>query len=341
MLRFFIDRPIFASVISVMIVLAGLAALRQLALEQYPNVVPPQVVVTASYPGASAAVVADSVASPLEQEINGVEDMIYMDSTSTDTGTLKLTVTFDIGTDPDQATINVNNRVQAAAPRLPQVVRDMGLGVQARSTDILLLGVLTSPDDSMGMVEISNYALLNMLDELVRIEGVGDASLFGLQDYAMRIWLDPARLAKYELTTQDVAAALREQNAEYATGRLGSPPDSEEEPFTFTVTSEGQLTTPAQFESIVLRGLADGSNLRLGMSPGWNWAPRITVFPAPSMAHPQCPSRSIWSPEPMHWTPPTGFGTRCRSSGKTFRPVSNIPLPTTPPNLCERPFARW
>jgi|TARA_R110001583_G_scaffold68676_1_gene195206 HAE1 family hydrophobic/amphiphilic exporter-1/multidrug efflux pump len=264
MLRFFIDRPIFASVMSVMIVLAGLAALRQLPLEQYPNVVPPQVVVTASYPGASAAVVADSVASPLEQEINGVEDMIYMDSTSTDTGTLKLTVTFDIGTDPDQATINVNNRVQAAAPRLPQVVRDMGLGVQARSTDILLLGVLTSPDDSMGMVEISNYALLNMLDELVRIEGVGDASLFGLQDYAMRIWLDPARLAKYELTTQDVAAALREQNAEYATGRLGSPPDSEEEPFTFTVTSEGQLTTPAQFESIVLRGLADGSNLRLG-----------------------------------------------------------------------------
>ncbi|MEP4573328.1 efflux RND transporter permease subunit, partial [Marinobacter sp.] len=189
MLRFFIDRPIFASVISVIIILAGLAALRLLPLEQYPNVVPPQVVVTASYPGASAAVVADSVASPLEQEINGVEDMIYMDSTSTDTGTLKLTVTFDIGTDPDQATINVNNRVQAAAPRLPQVVRDMGLGVQARSTDILLLGVLTSPDDSMGMVEISNYALLNMLDELVRIEGVGDASLFGLQDYAMRIWL--------------------------------------------------------------------------------------------------------------------------------------------------------
>ncbi|MDO8862020.1 multidrug efflux RND transporter permease subunit [Haliea sp. E1-2-M8] len=264
MLRFFIDRPIFASVISVIIVLAGLAALRQLPLEQYPNVVPPQVVVTASYPGASATVVADSVASPLEQEINGVEDMIYMDSTSTDTGTLQLTVTFDIGTDPDQATINVNNRVQAAAPRLPQIVRDMGLRVQSRSTDILLLGVLTSPDDTMGMVEISNYALLNMLDELVRIEGVGDASLFGLQDYAMRVWLDPARLAKHELTTQDVAAALREQNAEYATGRLGAPPNDEADPFTFTVTSEGQLTTPEQFESIVLSSEADGSSLRLG-----------------------------------------------------------------------------
>ncbi|MGQ9427043.1 efflux RND transporter permease subunit [Gilvimarinus sp. F26214L] len=264
MLRFFIDRPIFASVISVVIILAGLAALRQLPLEQYPEVVPPQVVVTASYPGASAAVVADSVAAPLEQEINGVEDMIYMDSTSTDTGTLQLTVTFDIGTDPDQATINVNNRVQAAAPRLPQLVRDMGLRVQSRSADILLLGVLTSPDDSTGMLDISNYALLNMLDELVRIEGVGDASLFGLQDYAMRVWLDPARLAKHELTTGDVAAALREQNAEYATGRLSAPPSGEEEPFTFTVTSEGQLTTPAQFESIILRSEADGSSLRLG-----------------------------------------------------------------------------
>lgn len=264
MLRFFIDRPIFASVISIIIVLAGLAALRQLPLEQYPNVVPPQVVVTASYPGASATVVADSVAAPLEQEINGVENMIYMDSTSTDTGTLQLTVTFEIGTDPDQATINVNNRVQAATPRLPQIVREMGLRVQSRATDMLMLGVLTSPDDSMGMVEISNYALLNMLDELVRIEGVGEASLFGLQDYAMRVWLDPARLAMHELTTQDVAAALREQNAEYATGRLGAPPGGEEEPFTFTVTSEGQLTTPEQFESIVLHSETDGASLRLG-----------------------------------------------------------------------------
>lgn len=264
MLRFFIDRPIFAAVISVIILLTGLAALRQLPLEQYPNVVPPQVVVSASYPGASAAVVAASVAAPLEQAINGVENMIYMDSTSTDTGTLQLTVTFDIGTDPDQAAINVNNRVQTAAPRLPQTVRDMGLRVQSRATDILLLGVLTSPDESLGMVEISNYALLNMLDELVRIEGVGEASLFGLQDYAMRIWLDPARLAQHDLTTQDVSAALREQNAEYATGRLGAPPGGEEEPFTFTVTSEGQLTTPAQFESILLRSEEDGSSLRLG-----------------------------------------------------------------------------
>lgn len=264
MLRFFIDRPIFAGVISVIILLAGVAALRQLPLEQYPNVVPPQVVVTASYPGASAAVVSDSVAAALEQEINGVENMIYMDSTSTDTGNLNLTVTFDIGTDPDQATINVNNRVQAAVPRLPQIVRDMGVRVQSRATDILLLGVLTSPDDSIDMVDISNYALLNMLDQLARIEGVGEASLFGMQDYAMRIWLDPARLAKHALTTQDVDAALREQNAEYATGRLGVQPNAAEDPFTFTVTSQGQLSTPQQFESIVVRAESDGSSLRLG-----------------------------------------------------------------------------
>ncbi|MCW8194740.1 multidrug efflux RND transporter permease subunit [Proteobacteria bacterium 005FR1] len=264
MLRFFIDRPVFASVISIVIMLAGLAALRQLPLEQYPAVVPPQVVVTASYPGASAEVVAESVAAALEEEINGVEDMIYMDSTSTDTGTLQLTVTFDIGTDADQATINVNNRVQAAAPRLPRIVRDMGLRVETRSTDILLLGVLTSPNNSMGMVEISNYALLNMLDELMRVDGVGDASLFGLQDYAMRIWLDPLRLAKHSLTTEDIAAALRDQNAEFATGRLAAPPDRDAQAFTFTVTSEGQLNRPDQFEAIVLRSDEDGASLRLG-----------------------------------------------------------------------------
>ncbi|MBB5188536.1 HAE1 family hydrophobic/amphiphilic exporter-1/multidrug efflux pump [Zhongshania antarctica] len=263
MLSFFIDRPIFAGVISIVITLAGLAALRQLPLEQYPQVVPPQVVVTATYPGASATVVANSVAIPLEAEINGVDDMIYMDATTTDTGKLKLTVTFKIGTDPDQATINVNNRVQAAAPRLPQVVRDMGLRVEARPTDILLLGVLTSPDDSLKMIDISNYALLNMLDELGRIDGVGEARLFSSQDYAMRIWIDPIKLADYQLTAEDIASALRDQNSEFATGRLGAAPDPEQQDFTLTITSEGQLATPEQFEAILLRTDADGASLRL------------------------------------------------------------------------------
>src|SRR5690606_199466 len=159
-------------------------------------------------------------AAPLEQEINGVDDMIYMESTSTDAGTLQISISFAMGTNPDQAAINVNNRVQAATPRLPQVVRDLGLRVESRSTNMLMVPVLYSPGGSQSTLDISNYALLNVLDELVRLEGVGDASLFGAQDYSMRIWLDPAKLAQYDLTPNDVATAVQEQNAQYAAGRI-------------------------------------------------------------------------------------------------------------------------
>ncbi len=263
MMRFFIDRPIFASVISIIIILAGVASLRVLPVEQYPNVVPPEVVVEASYPGASAEVLAESVAAPLEQEINGVDDMIYMESTSTDSGSLQISVSFEMGTDPDQAAINVNNRVQAATARLPQTVRDLGLRVESRSSNILMVPVLYSPDGSQSTLDISNYALLNVLDELVRLDGVGDASLFGAQDYSMRVWLDPAKLAEHELTPNDVAAALREQNAQYAAGRIGAEPSPEGQPFTFTMTSRGQLEDPKEFEEVVIRTNAQGSSLRL------------------------------------------------------------------------------
>ena len=264
MLRFFIDRPIFASVISIVIVLAGVAALRVLPVEQYPNVVPPQVVVDASYPGASAEVLAESVAAPLEQEINGVDNMIYMESSATDAGSLRLTISFEIGSDPDQAAINVNNRVQAAMARLPQQVRDQGVRVEARSTNILLVPVMYSPDGSQNTLFISNYALLNVLDELVRIPGVGDASLFGAQDYSMRIWLSPDKLAQYDLTPSEVAAAIREQNAQFAAGRLGAEPAPEGQAFTFTVTTQGQLADPEEFERIILRADEEGGTLRLG-----------------------------------------------------------------------------
>src|SRR5690554_125995 len=216
MLRFFIDRPLFAAVISIIIMIAGGAALRILPIEQYPNVVPPQVVVTAVYPGASADVLANSVAAPLEQEINGVDDMLYMETTSTDAGSLQITISFEMGTDPDQAAINVNNRVQAATARLPQQVRDQGVRVEARSNNILMVPVLFSPDGSRDVLFMSNYGLLNVLDELVRIPGVGDASLFGAQDYSMRVWLSPDKMAQYDLTPNDVAAAIREQNAQFA-----------------------------------------------------------------------------------------------------------------------------
>ncbi|NBD94981.1 MAG: multidrug efflux RND transporter permease subunit [Gammaproteobacteria bacterium] len=264
MFRFFIDRPIFASVISIIILLAGGAALRILPIELYPDVVPPQVVVQASYPGASADVIADTVAAPLEQEINGVDDMIYMESTATDSGTLQLSVSFEIGTDPDQATINVNNRVQAALPRVPQSVRELGVRVESQSTNILMVPVLYSPDGTHSPLEMSNYALLNVLDELVRLPGVGEASLFGAQDYSMRIWLKPDKLARFGLTPRDVADAVRDQNAQYAAGRLGAEPAPDDQVFTMSVTTRGQLAEPEAFESIVLRSESDGSVLRLG-----------------------------------------------------------------------------
>jgi len=264
MLRFFIDRPIFASVISIVIVLVGAAALRALPIELYPNVVPPQVVVQATYPGASAEVVSDTVAAPLEQEINGVDDMIYLESTATDSGTLQITVSFEIGTDPDQATINVNNRVQAALPRVPQAVRNLGVRVQSQSTNILMVPVLYSPEGSHDTLFMSNYALLNVLDELVRLPGVGNASLFGAQDYSMRVWLKPDKLARFELTPQDVADAIRDQNAQYAAGRLGAEPAPDDQVFTMSVTTSGQLADPEAFERVILRAESDGSVLRLG-----------------------------------------------------------------------------
>jgi len=264
MLRFFIDRPIFASVISIIIVLAGAASLVVLPVEQYPDVVPPQVIVSAFFPGASAEVMAEAVAAPLEQEINGVENMIYMESSATDAGSLQMTISFAIGTDPDQATINVNNRVQAGLARVPQQVRTQGVRVEARSANILMVPVMYSPDDSQDMIYISNYALLNVLDELVRLPGVGNASLFGAQDYSMRIWLRPDRLAQYELTPGDVAAAIREQSAQFAAGRLGAEPSPPGQTFTYTITTRGQLVEPSEFENIILRAEPDGSTLRLG-----------------------------------------------------------------------------
>ncbi|MFV8569930.1 efflux RND transporter permease subunit [Marinobacter sp. SBS5] len=263
MLRTFIDRPIFATVISILITLGGALALLGLPVEQYPNVVPPQVVVDGRFPGASADVISDSVVAPLEQEINGVDDMIYLESSATDSGSFRISVSFEIGTDPDQATINVNNRVQQALARLPQSVRNQGLKVEARSTSILQVIALSSPDNSMDVVEISNYALLNVLDELVRLPGIGNASLFGAQDYSMRIWLRPDKLAQYELTPGDVANALRAQNAQFAAGRIGAEPAPKGQAFTFSVSAPGRLTSPEEFGEVILRSDEQGASLRL------------------------------------------------------------------------------
>ncbi|GEO13704.1 efflux RND transporter permease subunit [Microvirga aerophila] len=261
--RFFIDRPIFASVLSIVILLAGLLAMRILPVAQYPEIVPPQVVVSATYPGASAQTIAETVAAPLEQQINGVEGMIYMQSTSTGTGTMNLSVYFQTGTDADQATINVNNRVQRALAVLPEEVRRQGVTATKRSSSILQIVALSSPDRRYDTIYISNYALVNVIDELRRVPGVGDASLFGASDYSMRIWLRPDKVAQYGLTPGDIAAAIREQNAQFAAGRFAEEPMPGEQAFTYSATTRGRLADPREFEQIILRSDENGASLRL------------------------------------------------------------------------------
>ncbi|WP_318652130.1 efflux RND transporter permease subunit [Pseudomonas sp. PDM14] len=261
--RFFIDRPVFAAVISIVIVLAGLAAMRALPIAQYPQILPPQVSVTASYPGASAQVIAETVAAPLEQSINGVEGMIYQLSNSAASGSMSLSVYFEVGRDPDQATIDVNNRVQAALAKLPEEVRRQGVKVEKKSSDILQVITLYSPDNSQDPVFISNYALINVIDELKRLPGVGGVSQFGSKDYSMRIWLRPDKLAQYNLTPTDVVNAIREQNSQFAAGSFGQEPLQVEQDFTYTVTTQGRFKDPKEFESVILRSDETGASLLL------------------------------------------------------------------------------
>jgi multidrug efflux pump len=261
--RFFIDRPVFAAVLSIVIVIAGLVSMRALPIAQYPDIVPPQVQVTASYAGASPQTVADTVAAPLEQQINGVDDMIYLESASLANGQMTATVTFEIGTDPDQATINVNNRAQRALAMLPSEVQQTGVTVSKQSSSILSVITMYSEDGNYGPIFVSNYALLNVVDELKRVEGVGEAQIFGAKDYSMRIWLRPDKLAQYELTPSDVADAIREQNSQFAAGRFNDEPSPGGRAFTYIVTTTGRLPDAKAFENIILRSDANGSTLRI------------------------------------------------------------------------------
>lgn len=261
--RFFIERPVFASVLSIVIVFAGLISMFTLPIAQYPDIIPPDVVVTTNYPGASAEVIASTVAAPLEQQINGVPHMIYMRSTSTNSGAMSLTVSFDIGTDPDQASIDVNNRVQAATARLPEEVRRQGVTVSKRNSSILQVITMYSPDGRYDPIFISNYALVNVVDELKRVPGVGDVSIFGAKDYSMRVWLRPDRLAQYKLTPDDVAQAIQEQNSQFAAGQFGQEPMNNPQAFTYTVTTQGRFVDPKEFENIILRSDSNGATLYL------------------------------------------------------------------------------
>ncbi|MGZ5370068.1 MAG: efflux RND transporter permease subunit, partial [Aeromicrobium sp.] len=261
--HFFVDRPIFASVISILIVIVGLIAYVGLPVSEYPDIAPPTIVVRASYPGADAETVAATVATPLEQEINGIEDMLYMSSYSTSDGSMALTITFETGVDLDVAQVLVQNRVAIAEPRLPEEVRRLGVTTRKSSPDLMLVVHMLSPDDTYDQLYISNYARIRVRDALLRLDGVGDITIFGEREYAIRVWLDPAKLSAYGLTGGDVVAALREQNVQVSGGALGQEPAPADNAFQLIVTTQGRFEEAREFRNVIVKSTPDGRLIRL------------------------------------------------------------------------------
>ncbi|HEY2464396.1 MAG TPA: efflux RND transporter permease subunit [Steroidobacteraceae bacterium] len=261
--QFFISRPIFAGVLSALIFLAGLIALPQLPISEYPEVVPPTVIVKANYPGANPKVIAETVASPLEQSINGVEGMLYQSSQATADGVMTLTITFALNTDVDKAQVQVQNRVAQALPKLPDVVQRLGVVTNKASPDLTMVVHLVSPDNRYDTLYLSNYALLRVKDELARLDGVGDVQVFGAGQFSMRIWLDPEKVASRGLTADDVVKAIREQNIQVAAGQLGAPPLPSATEFQVAINAKGRLTTEEDFRNIIVKTGAAGQVTRL------------------------------------------------------------------------------
>ncbi|WP_447591724.1 efflux RND transporter permease subunit [Aquipseudomonas campi] len=261
--QFFIQRPIFAAVLSLLILIGGAISLFQLPISEYPEVVPPTVVVRANFPGANPKVIGETVASPLEQAIVGVEGMLYMSSQSTNDGKLTLTITFALGTELDNAQVQVQNRVTRTMPTLPTEVQRLGVTVDKASPDLTMVVHLTSPDNRYDMLYLSNYAALNVKDELARLDGVGDVQLFGMGNYSLRVWLDPNKVASRNLTATDVVNAIREQNRQVAAGALGAPPSDAGNSFQLSINTQGRLVTEEEFENIIIRAGDDGEITRL------------------------------------------------------------------------------
>src|SRR5208282_177726 len=261
--HFFIRRPIFAGVLSIAIFVMGLLAMFRLPISEYPEVVPPTIVVKATYPGANPKTIAETVASPLEQAINGVEGSLYMFSQATGDGVMTLTITFNLGTDPDKAQVQVQDRVSQALPKLPEEVRDLGVTTTKQSPDLTLVVHLFSPDGRYDDVYIRNYATLQVKDALARIPGAGDVQLFGSGDYAMRVWLNPDKVAARNLTASDVVNAIREQNVQIAAGAVGQQPVSQPVNFELQINAKGRLVSPEEFGSIIVKTGPNGEKTLL------------------------------------------------------------------------------
>jgi HAE1 family hydrophobic/amphiphilic exporter-1 len=262
--HFFVDRPIFAAVLSIVTVIIGMVAYLGLPVAQYPEIAPPTIVVRASYPGANAETVAATVATPLEQEINGVEDMLYMSSYSTSDGSMSLTITFKLGTDLDTANVLVQNRVATATPRLPDEVRRLGITTRKSSPDLMMVVHMLSPDDAYNQLYISNYAAIRVRDQLLRLDGVGDINVLGAREYSLRVWLDPNKLPAYQLTAGDIVRSLQEQNVQVSGGSLGQEPAPTDNAFQLTVQTQGRFDDLRQFREVIVKAGEDGRLVRLG-----------------------------------------------------------------------------
>ncbi|MDE6831612.1 MAG: efflux RND transporter permease subunit, partial [Muribaculaceae bacterium] len=258
--KFFIDRPIFATVLAILMVLVGLLTVKTLSVAQYPDITPPTVQVSAVYPGADATTVAETVGVPIEEQVNGVEGMMYMSSSSNSDGSYNLTVTFETGTDLDIATVKVQNRVALAEPSLPSSVKQQGVSVTSEATNIILfVAIEGDKEHPYDALYLTNYAKLNIVDELSRLDGVGGVNAFGAGEYSMRIWLDPEMMRVRGVTPADVMTAIQSQNMEVSAGSVGAPPENNGEAFQVSLLAKGQLVTPSEFSNIIIK--ADGVNI--------------------------------------------------------------------------------
>ena len=262
--KYFINRPVFSAVLAMIIMLLGFVAIKTLPISQLPNLTPPTVVVTAQYPGADAQTIANNILTPLESQISGADGLMYMSSKAAALpGSATITCTFNIGVNQDMAAVDVQNRINSVLAQLPQTTRDLGVTVQKKTSDILLIVAITSPDGSYDATGISNYISANLLDEIKKIPGAGRSQIFGQRDYAMRVWLNPDKMASLGVSTSEIAAAIKDQNLQVSPGRLGQAPTTDEQMWTMQLTSKGRFSQPEEFQNIIIRSKSDGSMIRL------------------------------------------------------------------------------